>query len=125
MNSIRQTSEKTLLTRILARAKRLGQSKVSAGGSLTRILRKCGKPGCRCATDTDARHEAHLLTWKEGGRTRSVYVPVDMVEEVRCWTRERKRLKLLLAEMDALAVEMIKSHARASRAGRKRTLPPQ
>ena len=100
----------------MSRVARLGKTGVSIGGSLTRILRKCGKAGCRCATEPDARHEAHLLTWKENGKTRSAYVPVDMIEEVACWTRERQKVKALLAEMDVLAVTMLKSHAGASRA---------
>jgi hypothetical protein len=119
-----QTSENTLRTRILSRAKRLGAGGISMGGSLTRILRKCGKAGCRCATDMASRHEAHLVTWKENGKTRSAYVPVDMAEEVACWIQERRKLKALLAEMDSLAVELLKGHAAASRARKDATRRP-
>lgn len=111
-----QTSENTLRTRILSRAKRLGAGGISMGGSLTRILRKCGKAGCHCAAEMTARHEAHLVTWKENGKTRSAYVPVDMAKEVACWIQERRTLKKLLAEMDSLAVELLKNHVAASRA---------
>jgi hypothetical protein len=116
MNSIQQTSENTLRARILKRAKRLGESGVSVGGSLTRTLRKCGKAGCRCASDPDGRHEAYLLTWKEQGKTRAAYVPVDMIKEVSSWVKERQKIKELLAEMDSLAVAMLKAHAASSRA---------
>jgi hypothetical protein len=123
--SIMQVSENTLRTRILSRAKKLGISGISVGGSLTRVLRKCGKAKCRCAAGGEARHEAHLLTWKEEGKTCSAYVPVDLVEEVEGWVRERRKIKALLAEMDALAVELLKCHAEASRArkGAKRRPP--
>jgi hypothetical protein len=119
MSSIRQASEKTTLARILALSRRLGRPAVSTGGTLTRVLRKCGKPSCRCASDPEARHGAHILTWKEAGRTRAAYIPADMVAEVRKWTLERKRLRALLSEMDALVLEMLKDHAAASRAGRR------
>ena len=118
MSSIMPTSENTLRTRILSRIKRLGNSDISIGGSLTRILRRCGKSGCRCATEPDARHKAYLLTWKVEGKTRSAYVPTDMIAEVTCWVRERQKIKKLLAEMDALAMELLKSHSAANRAGK-------
>ncbi|OGV71292.1 MAG: hypothetical protein A3K19_26105 [Lentisphaerae bacterium RIFOXYB12_FULL_65_16] len=54
-------------------------------------------------------------------KTKVVYVPVDMVKEVGNWVQERRRIKRLLAEMDALAEQMIRSHVGASRAvGRNR-----
>ena len=113
-----QTSENTLRTRILSRIRQLGTSGISIGGSLTRIRRRCGKDTCRCATEPDARHEAFLLTWKEKGKTRSAYVPADMKVEVTNWVRERRKTKKLLAEMDVLAVAVLKNHAAASRARR-------
>jgi hypothetical protein len=66
--------------------------------------------------EPSARHEAHLLTWKVKGKTQAAYVPVDMTEEVKQWTSERRRLKKVLAEMDGLVVALLKSHAAASRA---------
>ncbi|MEI8079510.1 MAG: DUF6788 family protein [bacterium] len=111
-----QTSENTIRTRLSSRAKNLGTGGISAGGSLTRVLRKCGKAGCRCAADPSARHEAHLLTWKVKGKTQAAYVPVDIAEEVRQWTQERRRLKKVLAEMDVLVVALLKCHSAASRA---------
>jgi hypothetical protein len=112
------TSENTLRTRILSRVRKLGTAGISVGGSLTCIRRKCGKRTCRCATDREARHEAFLLTWKEGGRTRCAYVPTDMIDEVSAWVQERRKTKLLLAEMDELAVALLKNHTAARRARR-------
>jgi hypothetical protein len=112
-----------LRTRAAARNKRLGQAGISIGGSLTRILRKCGKKQCRCAENPGFRHEAYLLTWKEKGKTNAQYVSVDMVKEVRDWIRERKRIKKLLAEIDSLALKILKAHAAKNRAEiKKKTL---
>ena len=111
-----QTSENVIWTRLLSRVGKLSAGGISVGGSLTRVLRRCGKAGCRCAMEPSARHEAHLLTWKLKGKTQAAYVPVDMTEEVRQWTLERRRLKQILAEMDALVVALLKNHAAAGRA---------
>ena len=34
----------------------LGQIDYLCSGTLTKRMMKCGKPGCRCATDSDSRH---------------------------------------------------------------------
>jgi hypothetical protein len=112
-------SDKVLRQRLEARRRDLDQGGVSVGGSLVRTLRKCGRGNCRCAQDQDARHVSHVLTSKVKRRTKVVYVPVDMVEEVRSWVQERRRLKGLLAEMDTLAERLIRSHAGASLAVRR------
>jgi len=44
-------------------------------------------------------HEAALLTWKEGKRTQTLYVPVEFREEVARWVQEGKTLRRLVAEM--------------------------
>ena len=48
----------------------------------------------------------HLLTFKEEGKTRSVYVPKDMVKEVRQWVRNHQKLKEAIAQVstDSIAV---------------------
>lgn len=67
-------------------------------GSLTITTKRCGRPTCRCAVQGPL-HEAALLTWKEGGTTRTLHVPVPLREEVTAWVEEAKRLKRLMHEM--------------------------
>lgn len=50
-------------------------------GALFTLRRKCGKPGCRCAT-ADA-HESPALAYPAGGRTRTMTLRADQVAEVR------------------------------------------
>lgn len=114
-------SDKVLRQRLEARRRELSQGGISIGGSLVRTLRRCGRENCRCARDPQARHVSHVLTSKVKRRTKVVYVPVDMVEEVRLWVQERGRIKRLLAEMDRLAERLVRSHAGASRAVRRNT----
>jgi len=51
-------------------------------GSLVTLYRKCGKKGCRC--ERGEKHgPAYYLSYKEGGVTRMVYIPVSRLEEVK------------------------------------------
>lgn len=98
------------------RTKQLGECSISISGSLAKIARKCGRENCRCADDPSARHTAHLLTSKVRGKTKSVYVPVELVEDVGNWVKERKKIKRLLKEIDELGEQLIRMHVPAARA---------
>jgi hypothetical protein len=51
-------------------------------GSLVVLYRKCGKKGCRC--ERGEKHgPAYYLSYKEGGTTRMVYIPVSRLGEVK------------------------------------------
>ena len=84
-------------------------------GSLTITTKRCGRPTCRCAT-AGPLHEAALLTWKEGTRTRTLYVPRALRKEVATWVAEAKRLKQLIHAMSAAQrVLLVARRARARR----------
>ena len=78
----------TLKKRLRRKLAALGKKQPFIVGSLVKIQRRCGNPNCRCARE-GPRHPAHLLTTKVNGKTRAIYVPVDMVEEVRQWCCEQ------------------------------------
>jgi hypothetical protein len=86
--------------------------------SLVSFERRCGKPGCHCASGE--KHRGHQLTYNNRGKTRTVYVPVDFTEEVRSWIDEHRRLKALLQEISQLSLALVRSHAqeRKRRKGR-------
>lgn len=76
-------------------------------GSLNRVEKK----------DKEGRTKVHfLLTFKEAGRTRSVYVPKDLAKEVRQWVRNYQKLKKAAALVSADSVALIRSHVPARRA---------
>ena len=62
---------------------------------------------------------AHV-TLKQAGKTRTVYVPKDLTEEVESSIREHQRLKTLLREITQIQLALIRSHRteQARRAGR-------
>ena len=62
------------------RRSRLGEQICKLGdfrsGSIGAIVRRCGKPGCRCAQPADPGHGPNLrLTYKLNGRTYSEGLP--------------------------------------------------
>ena len=55
-------------------------------------------------------HVAHQLTLSVKGKTHTVYVPIDMVEEVKKWTQNYRRLQRILKEISKLNMAIIHRH---------------
>lgn len=64
----------------------------------------------------NCRHVAHRLTFKVDGKTKTVYVPLDRAEEVEQWTKEYKRLKLLIKAVTRASLGELRNHVRSRRA---------
>ncbi len=54
-----------------------------------------------------------ILTHKEKGKTKSKYIRVGMVEDVRVMTKRHKRLKALLKELADVNWEILKASTNA------------
>ncbi len=96
-----------------ARRARLAAERPVLAATLTQVRKRCGQPSCHCY-----RGEPHLawhLTYKDKGKTRTVYVPLDLLDEVRSWVAEHKRIKALHEEIHQLTVALVKTHARHQR----------
>jgi hypothetical protein len=92
-----------------ARRKQLSLDKPVLAATLTQVRKRCGSPTCRCHHGEP--HLAWHLTYKVKGKTRTVYVPLDLLDSVRSWVAEHKRLKILLDEIHQLTVALIRTHA--------------
>jgi hypothetical protein len=97
-------------SQLKARLARLGTEQPLLAASLTEVQKRCGRKSCRCQTD-GPRHSAWQLTYSLQGKTRTVYVPFDLLDDVHSWIANHKRHKSLLAEIHQLTVALIKSHA--------------
>ncbi|MFV0402212.1 MAG: DUF6788 family protein [Oscillospiraceae bacterium] len=109
----------TLIRRhLLARVKKCRPQGPLVAATLVEFYRKCGRKGCHCQNGPG--HLAHHLTFKEEGKTRSIYVPTALLPEVRQWIEEHKRIKAKLAHISRLALAQVATHAtaRRRRAGR-------
>jgi len=84
-------------------------------GSLAQIRVTCGNPNCRCARGE--KHISHIVTRKVRGKSKSLYVPIDMVEEVRAWVEQHRQAKRLLKEVSELSEKIIRSHVAERRRG--------
>ena len=104
----------TLIRRFLhARQRELRAKSPVLAASLVTIRRACGNPNCRCARGH--KHLGHYLTWKVKTKTHTVYVPVDLLPEVKLWTQEHRRLKQLVQQITQLSLALIRTHVTAKR----------
>ena len=97
---------------------RLRKIKPFVQASLSITKKRCGNPRCRCAQEGPL-HEVALLTWKEEKRTRTLYVPIELRQEVERWVQEGKLLKRLVAEVSEAQREFLtsKKQSRKSKKG--------
>ena len=71
----------TLIRRhLLARRKDFHPKSPILAASLVLVYRRGGRPGCSCQKGQG--HPTHYVTGKEQGKTRTVYVPQDLLKEV-------------------------------------------
>jgi hypothetical protein len=85
----------------------LGQETPFLAASLNRVKR----------TDKQGRtSEYHLLTYKEDGKTRSVYVPKEIRKEVSLWIRNHRKIKKLMADISTISIAIVRSHVPEKRA---------
>ena len=103
-------SHPTLIRRMLAsRLKQLVPAGPLLAASLAQVKKRCGQPSCPCHHGGPL-HPAHHLTFTERGKTRTVYVPQDLLTEVQSWVQEHRRLKALIHEISQLTLALIKGH---------------
>ena len=62
------------------------------------------------------KHVAWRLTFKVKAKTRTVYVPVDMAQEVKQWTHSYRRLRTLIRKVTRNSLALIHGHVAARRA---------
>lgn len=68
-------------------------------------------------TATRGNHIAHQLTVSIKGKTHTVYIPVDMVQEVKQWTTNYRRMQRIQEEISKLSMALIHRHVPESRDG--------
>jgi hypothetical protein len=106
----------TSIRRMLdSRLKKLAPTSPVLAASLNAYTHRCGRPACRCHHGGPLHTGQHLTFKGPGNRTRSVYVPKDLLPEVRAWIAEHKRLKQLLKEIHQLSLALVRTHARHRR----------
>jgi hypothetical protein len=106
----------TAIRRMLdSRLKKLSPRGPILAASLNAYTHRCGRPTCRCHHGGPLHAGQHVTFNGPGNKTRSVYVPKDLLPEVQAWIAEHRRLKQLLKEIQQLALALVRTHARHRR----------
>src|ERR1035441_3068682 len=97
-----------------AKARAVALRKIAhVGPFLEGALCQFQRPGC-------AQPGWHL-TFKVKAKTRTVYVPMDLVSEVKAWNRTYRQLKQFIREVSRYSLAIIHRHVANQRADRKST----
>jgi hypothetical protein len=98
-----------------SRMKKLATSSPVLAASLHAYAHRCGRATCRCHHGGPLHSGQHVTCKGPGNKTRTVYVPKDLLPEVQAWIAEHKRLKQLLQEIHYLSLALVQTHARHRR----------
>jgi Family of unknown function (DUF6788) len=82
-------------------------------GTIADRYTRCGKPGCRCTADPPVLHGSYP-TWtrKVAGKTVTRRLTRDQYQAYRPWFDASHTLRALLAELEALSLEIIEDELR-------------
>jgi hypothetical protein len=119
MNSVSPTTGQQ--ARAAGIAAELASLGLALPGTLIERHVRCGKPGCRCHADPPALHGPYWQwTRKVAGKTVTRLVPDDQLDDYRQWLANHRRLRALVAELEALTLAI----ADAGQPGKRRTPAP-
>ena len=102
------------------RAARIAAELASLGlalpGTLIERRIRCGKPGCRCHADPPRLHGPYWQwTRKVAGKTITRLVPDEQLADYRQWLDNHRRLRALVAELEALTLAIADTGPRGRR----------
>ena len=107
-----------------AALQRLGQVGPFVAASLVCVRHRCGHPRCRCAAGEG--HASWRLTYKgPGQKTRTVYVPVDLLAEVRQWVSNYRRFKRLAGAISQAQIARVRLYVAEKRRRSQRSGSPR
>jgi len=76
---------------------------------------RCGKAGCRCTKGHP--HVYLVITWKEKGKSRMVYVDERRREDALAWSANYRKFKELLRQHTDVLVRMVKREKETAKKG--------
>ncbi len=88
-------------------------------GSIVSMARVCGNKNCKCA-----RGEKHVSSYfsyrdKRKKRTNLIYIPIGMVNEVKEWNAEHKRIKRIIGEICRIQRKIIRQYVKERKRPKK------
>lgn len=85
----------------------LVQGEAFVQGSLVRMARTCGNPGCRCAR-RGQKHVSWYLAVTRHGKSQMLYLPHTWELRVKGWIQQHRQIRQLLQQLSDLAVERLR-----------------
>ena len=110
---MKQVSTQALEARRKVLLKELAETGPFVQGSLCKVRVTCGNPRCKCAQGD--RHEAYVLSKKVRGKTATTHIPRDLLDEVKSWAEQQKRIKKLMREISDASEQIIRIHVKEKR----------
>ena len=111
----RPTSIERLRTRIDEIKQQILDLDLLVAGTLVRRTKVCGKAGCRCATDPEARHGPYFEWGRlEGGRRVSTTVSPAKARRLKVALRNQRRLKTLVRRWERESARLLDAEIAAS-----------
>jgi len=97
------------LSRFYKLRKKLRKIEPFKKGSLNERWHTCGTPNCNCKKEPPKKHGPYnWLTWKKGGKTKSMLVPVLVLKEVKEMIENSKLFKKIIKELEEVSELIIK-----------------
>lgn len=105
-----QREEARAIARELAQIARTGEV---LPGSIGERRTRCGQAGCACQADPSRRHGPYWhWTRKVAGKTVGRYLAKEEAVACRGWIANDRRLRELLARLEALGIERLEAARR-------------
>jgi hypothetical protein len=105
-----QRAEARAIATELARIARSGEV---LPGSIGERRTRCGQPGCACQSDPSRRHGPYWhWTRKVRNKTVGRYLSRDQATEGERWIANDRRLRDLLARLEAIGIECLEAAPR-------------
>lgn len=100
-------TKRTLETKQLKLLQTMAPLRPWIEGSLVSTSRLCGKKNCACHHG-GSKHPVLYVTWKEKGKTVSLYIPRKLENDVRRWVQNYRKLKDLTGEVSDIQKQIIR-----------------
>ena len=85
-------------------------------GTLADRMTRCGHPGCRCRADPPRLHGPYRQwTRKKNGKTATKILTDDQAADYAPWFDNHRRIRDLLAELEALSLDITENDHRWNR----------
>lgn len=95
-------------------------------GSLTSRRTRCGRQGCKCMADLPQPHGPYWQwTRKVAARTVCRWLTEGQAADYRTWVTNDRRLRELVARLEAIGVAAVEADPRSRRRRGGRRPPPQ